>query len=116
MRISDWSSDVCSSDLVAFGFPQARRREHECQALRARDGDIDAVEREQEFHAARDLLHRRGGNGDQTDGRFMPLKLVHRADADLIEQGERKSVVEGNSVSVRLNLRGATTLKKKQHI
>src|SRR3546814_6884176 len=102
MRMSDWSSDVCSSDLdhveeraaqgsrtlplvlvearleslphsnssklrqctkgvdeahlfdgVAFGFPQARRREHECQALRARAGDIDAVEREQEFHAAR---------------------------------------------------------------
>src|SRR3546814_7842967 len=26
MRISDWSSDVCSSDLVATGAPQAQER------------------------------------------------------------------------------------------
>src|SRR3546814_14749196 len=26
MRISDWSSDVCSSDLAAYGFPPLDRR------------------------------------------------------------------------------------------
>src|SRR3546814_5738626 len=36
MRISDWSADVCSSDLVLPGEPQRRVAHH----LYAEDGDI----------------------------------------------------------------------------
>src|SRR3546814_19252166 len=32
MRISDWSSDVCSSDLVTENAPARRKRKHCCAA------------------------------------------------------------------------------------
>src|SRR3546814_17273991 len=38
MRISDWSSDVCSSDLRAIG-PYHRRAGHPARARRARGAD-----------------------------------------------------------------------------
>src|SRR3546814_3974279 len=38
MRISDWSSDVCSSDLTAFGLVDAALEDFE-----AREGVFDAV-------------------------------------------------------------------------
>src|SRR3546814_10439203 len=37
MRISDWSSDVCSSDLRAFGIEQIERIDRALALLRARD-------------------------------------------------------------------------------
>src|SRR3546814_13061765 len=107
MRISDWSSDVCSSDLVgdvrvravgtAFGvkrtaggvdvqvtdrrggvvLPQQRQRKRELRALR--------------FDDVADTVRRRG----------------RRA------AGDRKSVAEGQSVFVRVTLGGWLILKKK---
>src|SRR3546814_18162791 len=75
MRISDWSSDVCSSDL----------REHE---LTAAQRDVAGDVRGQ--HVGRELDPR---------------------EADV--QRDRKSVVEGKSVSVSVDLGGRRIMKQK---
>src|SRR3546814_16717995 len=91
MRISDWSSDVCSSDLrdrrrrgglphrlQLFGILPAR-----CHGLYAA-GQIWRVERVGELHAAR-------------------------------QPGpDRKSVVSGKRVSVRVDIGGRRTITKKK--
>src|SRR3546814_3895777 len=81
MRISDWSSDVCSSDL-----PDARTGE-------GAGGTAAGV-------AA--PAQRPPGAGADRPG---------RAGAD--RRQERKSVVKGKSVSVRVDLGGRRIIKKK---
>src|SRR3546814_4468551 len=66
MRISDWSSDVCSSDLRHFGDA----------AGIVGDGTI-GVERDDH---AREREHRGGGKGDADDARG--LESDNDADAD----------------------------------
>src|SRR3546814_21155280 len=70
MRISDWSSDVCSSDLPT-------RRDQPSRPARGRAG--------------------------------RPAPTPRRA-------ADRKSVVEGKSVSVRVDLGGRRIIKKKKII
>src|SRR3546814_17065416 len=72
MRISDWSSDVCSSDL-------------RCQRIQSTN--------------ARPL---RAARPARKGARFHPRKA------------DRKSVVEGKSVSVRVDLGGSRIIKKKK--
>src|SRR3546814_20798969 len=94
MRISDWSSDVCSSDL------QDRDR---TELLRDR---ID-----QAFH--------RGTIGDvqHTTMTAMPRQpLTDRRGAGLAGRGDRKSVEEGKGVSVRVDLGGRRILKNKKSV
>src|SRR3546814_1836470 len=45
MRISDWSSDVCSSDLAAADQPRSRGRAAEFRAVAA-DVEIGLIERQ----------------------------------------------------------------------
>src|SRR3546814_17705206 len=79
MRISDWSSDVCSSDLPGAG------------AAAAGDGERQAaVAPGPRLRASAGLGHRRSGDA-----------------------GDRKSVVSGKSVSVRVDLGGRRIIKKK---
>src|SRR3546814_15028787 len=96
MRISDWSSDVCSSDLVAGGIERAgpalagaRRHAIQLGAL-----DDPAVE----------LIGPR---------MLQPAPVVRDVGVGLGE--DRKSVVEGTSVSVRVDLGGRRSLKQKRH-
>src|SRR3546814_14992993 len=42
MRISDWSSDVCSSDLIELGDAELGAVAVQCVELRARDRILDA--------------------------------------------------------------------------
>src|SRR3546814_11785666 len=88
MRISDWSSDVCSSDLRRRGRLGPDRRPR----LAA-------------------LLCQLGGG---LDGRF----VRRGAATELVERGDprpdRKSVVSGKSVSVRVDLGGRRIIKKKK--
>src|SRR3546814_17035700 len=84
MRISDWSSDVCSSDLLGpNGAPTPR------QLLNHTSGVRDALESVAFF---------------LTEGLFpqIPAGL------------DRKSVASGKSVSVRVDLGGRRIIKKKQ--
>src|SRR3546814_12167345 len=102
MRISDWSSDVCSSDLAPAGFvgdghgsaPDPRRIA--AQGWRRSGGLHLAVA--QPGHRMRKALHQRFVVGGDDHG------------------GDRKSVVEGKSVSVRVDLGGRRIIKKKQKI
>src|SRR3546814_20970596 len=90
MRISDGSSDVCSSDLRD---PGCGCCEKWAQAVRAKLGR-KVVMRDD---ASRSELQRKAG---------MPRTLASCQD--------RKSVVYGKSVSVRVDLGGRRIIKKKK--
>src|SRR3546814_14000483 len=99
MRISDWSADVCSSDLVCQpGAPNVatpRLPPHPAQTFRrGPDG-------------GRGLRHR--PQGDRPPG-----ARDHRGAAGRgrDRRGDRKSVVEGTSASVRVDLGGRRIIKK----
>src|SRR3546814_14706895 len=93
MRISDWSSDVCSSDLLLFS-----------TAL---------------FGIALVLLFVAGRPGHELGKRWLwllmpPAVVAISAVKELSMATERKSVVSGKGVSVRLDLGGAPNIQKKK--
>src|SRR3546814_11955838 len=108
MRISDWSSDVCSSDLldrrvvdIDPGRPCARARRNAA--------DADLVLTGIELHArreARQILER-------FDPLLVHVRLAERADADGHAR-DRKSVVLGKSGSVRVDLGGSRIITKQK--
>src|SRR3546814_16322646 len=103
MRISDWSSDVCSSDLLgdlAEGPYGLRERDVDALVAGALLGHVEGLGEE-----LLDLP--RPGHGDLVVLR----ELVHAEDRDDVL--DRKSVVEGKSESVRVDLGGRWNLKKK---
>src|SRR3546814_16534494 len=79
VRISDWSSDVCSSDLCPARPARARR-------------DVGLLRR----------------SGDE------PTRAVDAARREEGPLADRKSVVWGKSVSVRVDLGGRRIIKKKK--
>src|SRR3546814_16688270 len=96
MRISDWSSDVCSSDLcqVVFYILPTRRLEI----------------RYPQLHGAAGLI--------RSEGDHWEFKAPHRirivdARETLDCRRDRKSVVSGKRVSVRVDLGGRRIIKKK---
>src|SRR3546814_12129124 len=90
MRNSDWSSDVCSSDL-------------------AQDGCLRRVDDRGRQHRAESAAigNREGAAGELFQAELAVLGL-------LAELGDRKSVVAGKSVSVRVGLGGRRSHKKKK--
>src|SRR3546814_13978290 len=105
MRISDWSSDVCSSDLQdgaridLRGDVEADPRRQIRLDHAGDDVDRGALRRHDQVHARRARLL-----GEPLDQEF-----------DLIARGQdRKSVVWGKSVSVRVDLGGGRLMKKKK--
>src|SRR3546814_17513727 len=93
MRISDWSSDVCSSDLIEWQEPSQRQLRAAIQHVALELGDNE--------RQPRDL----GGEWAQ----FNTTK-IGEGDVAL----DRKRVVEGKSVSVRVDLGGRRIIKKKK--
>src|SRR3546814_18393034 len=98
MRISDWSSDVCSSDLTV--------REAAKRTLGQRHYDTQLI--------GGMVLH---------DGKIAEMKtgegktLVATLACYLHAlPGDRKSVVKGKSVSVRVDLGGRRIIQKKKKI
>src|SRR3546814_19689385 len=97
MRISDWSSDVCSSDLpedltrVALGVVA------NVQGAVSGTGQI-----------------RWDRNSVSSDGRFGTQDMSLAAAFGPVTGLDRKSVVEGKSVSVRVDLGGRRNSKKKK--
>src|SRR3546814_15279932 len=104
MRISDWSSDVCSSDLGA------RCRTHDRTQLFGRRWGRPATGSAQGWSM-------RGGRRMGAamvalviailPGAFRLLPTSHR-----VERADRKSVVEGKSGSVSVDRGGRRNLKK----
>src|SRR3546814_14786950 len=119
--ISDWSSDVCSSDLRCTGlFGEAdflprralgQQRAHqlvvECVAglvaLEGADagvaGQVQVADRVEDLVAPELVAVAQAG-------------VVEHA--ELVQDADRKSVVEGKSVSVRVDLGGRRLIKKKK--
>src|SRR3546814_14806650 len=105
MRISDWSSDVCSSDLVA-GFEKVRAalRAGEVGLLvQAADGADDGRQKIQALARA---------VGPQVP--LLQFCSAAELGAAVGREADRKSVVEGKSVAVRVDLGGRRIIKKKK--
>src|SRR3546814_15091562 len=107
MRISDWSSDVCSSDLHARSVPycegQAVRRPF-AQDVRnaALLGPGNRVELGEKKYAR--LL----------PSRNRPACRLTKTWTRCGQRRARKSVVSGTSVSVRVDIGGRRNIKKKK--
>src|SRR3546814_14521069 len=115
MRISYWSSDVCSSDLDqdrAARVP-AERRQHLAREVLGLVGD-DAPARAVGLDRGEHVLDAVERPAVQADLAFVGVqeRLDQRLAGSFVEL-DRKSVVEGKSVSVRVDLGGRRNLKKK---
>src|SRR3546814_17925949 len=111
MRISDWSSDVCSSDLQAA---QEVARRHgvtvdvkDVQYFPPTPFDADLVGKIRNGAAARELPRMDIVTGAGHDAVYMAAVAPPAID--------RKSVGEGKRVAVRLDLGGRRIIKKKTH-
>src|SRR3546814_20957286 len=104
MRISDWSSDVCSSDLGGQLELDQRHekldREHEEGEDDQRPGEQEAGDLD-EVLAERQVAHQVGDGVEQRTAR--------------VEAGDRKSVVLGKRVAVRIELGGSRKNKKNNN-
>src|SRR3546814_13576698 len=96
MRISDWSSDVCSSDLREL--PAQEAAEHVAGFLRESRHGAEVVAR-----------HQRRGAFDEHVPAAQEEEREHRDQHDV----DRKSVVSGKSVSVRVDLGVSRFIKRK---
>src|SRR3546814_11507642 len=106
MRISDWSSDVCSSDLSSGGVGagasvvQSRGVGERGCIIVLRGRLVASLARPQ--------------GGLPQIARSSSLVGGHPV-ADPFDQADRKSVVEGKSVSVRVDLGGRRIIKKTKN-
>src|SRR3546814_20504306 len=94
MRISDWSSDVCSSDLVDHGL------------MRGRAGTQSQLSRGQMSGTTKKFKKQKGGGARHGDYRAPIFVGGGRTD--------RKSVVKGKRVAVRVDIGGRRIIKKKK--
>src|SRR3546814_14887120 len=108
MRISDWSSDVCSSDLLLTRYlvvsrlaaPGAQEPAEATRPLVARACSCQSWD---------DLLASYEEARQSVDQRWQAI-VEQYGEA---EDGDRKSVVEGKSVSVRVELGGRRRINKQ---
>src|SRR3546814_15870377 len=129
MRISDWSSDVCSSDLRApmpadrgQGRDYARAVERASRSaeavLQARASGAPVLEHQrQALQRATQALEqiRPGASRGLSAAMQRDPALLREAAAGRSGQG-RKDVVEGKSVSVRVYIGGRRILQKKKQL
>src|SRR3546814_19329105 len=110
MRISDWSSDVCSSDLK-LGLAECRDGDVELI------GDLYALMQAAEidmtlwFPALAGVDVQAPSLAPMSDAFYDPVKQRESEDAL-----DRKSVVSGTGVSVRIDIVGRRTLNKTKTI
>src|SRR3546814_15238000 len=100
MRSSDWSSDVCSSDLAIDDHLADGRGDEEQEG-----GEVGALQ-PGERQAA-------GAGGRCLTDRFGQRQRDDRGEHEG-GRPDRKSVVEGKGVSVRVDLGGRRNLKKRR--
>src|SRR3546814_15531996 len=114
MRISDWSSDVCSSDLRILSTELDDHHQWRIKEEQAEQYSRNSPPAIRQSHSAilpRQLMPQLALSCQQFGAWSSvsnPAYLLVRIKPD------RKSVVEGKRVSVRLDLGGRRNLKKKQ--
>src|SRR3546814_20089896 len=123
MRISDWSSDVCSSDLPVAGRDPLQQASPLLaivellllQVLRQEMLDVGAKSaREQEGDEQQDAGEQEHGLHRAAPGAADAAHVVGgRRHERQVEAGDRKSVGEGKRVAGRVVLGGGLILKKK---
>src|SRR3546814_16363894 len=99
MRISDWSSDVCSSDLVACYLLPSQG-----QKGRLEDREVERLLLEREIEMAEVGIRLRSTNADDApvavrQDTGMTVEGDTRCRGRAVEAEDRKSVVSGKSVS-----------------
>src|SRR3546814_15349220 len=104
MRISDWSSDVCSSDLARAEQPAVVAAGDGVQAGRLAAVGMHAGVHQRTFNVARPI--------STSTTEMIQKRTITRGSGQPLR--DRKSVVEGKSVSVRVDLGGRRNLKKKK--
>src|SRR3546814_17527554 len=117
MRISDWSSDVCSSDLdqvPAAAWPYGRESfagplQSGFRPVHQESRNRRAVAPGESNSAPTDLPDSRDAPVQPATG-LQRSRRAHRK----FPGSDRKSVVSGKSVSVRVDLGGRGILKKKK--
>src|SRR3546814_18686311 len=102
MRISDWSSDVCSSDLNVPG--QNVERLINLQPVIADNIEIGTAWRRDGFDLSASYFWSNSNLGSR-------IQVIGGAG---VVQRDRKSVVEGTSVSVSVELGGRRIIKTKK--
>src|SRR3546814_7404942 len=80
MRISDWSSDVCSSDLHVLAATHHGGGESEPRAAQLCDGVVVATQAHERNGLRAAFGHARGGPGQ---GQRRMLRKQHRRDAEV---------------------------------
>src|SRR3546814_14536736 len=110
MRISDWSSDVCSSDLKEIANVVAR--------LQRQGEQLAAVSLSGKINGAVGNYNAHGAAYPDVDWPAFARRFVESLDLDFnpytTQLEDRKSAVSGKSVSVRVDLGGRSTIKKKK--
>src|SRR3546814_16676348 len=104
MRISDWSSDVCSSDLFVMTGTGSKQEDQ-----------IITVGLEQATGAQFKYIPQKGG-GDVAKavvGNHANSSVNNPVEQIPFWKADRKSVVEGKRVSVSVDLGGRRIIKKK---
>src|SRR3546814_12200255 len=109
MRMSDWSSDVSSSDLSGPGGRSQQIQEyHASQGRAGQEALRHVLETQPRNHRRRENGHGRSGHEPASAPRDQ------RRQGAVHAQGDRQSVVEGKSVSVRVDLGGRRLSKNKK--
>src|SRR3546814_14861830 len=119
MRISDWSSDVCSSDLFQGDKPDVRDVIERCDEASQLGFVVDNLDNEGTAileNAALVDVCRSAEPQPGFKNRDACQARVPRAGSNDLKYPaiDRKSVVEGKSVAVRVSLGGGRTIKKKK--
>src|SRR3546814_17893609 len=105
MRISDWSSDVCSSDLMT----RSRGRPRLSTSL------VDALQRQVRCRDARRVLQPAERECDLQHVGVARLERVPAGDVGDPEQADRKSAVKGKRVAGRVDSGGHSIITKKKN-
>src|SRR3546814_12479884 len=114
MRISDWSSDVCSSDLLNGISGEDTGKERDERSGDRNDQCVEHPfgERRIEYQVF-EMHQRRRDHPERIAG--MHAELGIRLKRRNHHPVDRKSVVYGKSVSVRVDIGGRRSLKKTKN-
>src|SRR3546814_20965595 len=112
MRISDWSSDVCSSDLCLAGEPVIEQDRLDVLAFLALEQRLRGFDVGGAHHPPAGA----GADGGQQPALGRLLVDQPQAPVPAWPGGDRKIAVSGKSVSVRVAIGGSLYLETKKRI